>query len=144
MSPSLPTPHKIEDVVFKEEGSLDFVNPVVKCNLSLDEINDINGYNYMYFPQLKSYYWITIHTEGMILVIEGERDPFNTFWDSIKKSVQYVTRNEHKINRMIPDNRLVIHSDNKYDLVHFGNDVFDKHCTHVILETVGTGSKGSD
>jgi hypothetical protein len=145
IAPKLPAPRKISDCTFKEDGALNITNPTVICDVSgVDDINDFNGYNYMYIPQLKSYYWITWYTEGGLIVIEGERDPFKTFWDSIKKSSQYVTRQEHRQNGMIVDNRLVMHSDNIYDAIPFGDPVFDKHCVNVILETIGTGAKGSD
>ena len=150
-SPDLGSHITINNVVFREEATLDIVNPVVKVllndpeNVDINVINDFNGYNYMYIQQLKSYYWIEWHAEGGILVIKGRRDPLKTFWTDIKNSTQYVTRQQYKQNQMIVDNRLPMHSDNVYDtFVLDDNPAFDKHCTHLILETVGNGNKGVD
>lgn len=143
--PDLGSHKVIDNCVFKEAGSLDVVHPVVKfTGENIDLISDMNGYNYMYIPQLRSWYWMNWHSENGVVVLEGERDALFTFWDDIKTSVQYITRQQSKQNYRLPDNRLAIQSDNNYEAYDFGSPVFDKHCTHIILETIGTGTKGSD
>lgn len=135
---------EIENVVFKEEGSLDVVHPILKANISsVDDITKINGYNYMYIPQLRSWYWLTWHTEGMLIVFEGERDPLKTFWNDIKDSTQYITRAENIRNYYIVDNQLPIHSNHDYVMKKFGDPVYDKNCMGVILETIGKGGTPS-
>lgn len=145
--PDLGSHKVIDNCVFKERGSLDVVNPIVKFSgEGIDLISDMNGVNYMYIPQLRSYYWVKWYAENGIIVLEGERDPLYTFWGDIAKSTQYVIRQKNKQNRRLPDNRLALQVDNRYITLKLDNSipVFDKHCTHLILETTGTGSKGSD
>lgn len=138
--PDLGTHKVIDNCVFKEAGSLDVVHPVVKfTGESIDLISDMNGYNYMYIPQLRSWYWMNWHSENGVVVLEGERDALYTFWGDIKETTQYVTRAEHSINRYIVDNNLPIHSDHNYYMKKIGNPVYLKNCNNVILETVGKG-----
>lgn len=130
----------IDNVVFKEDGALDVVNPRVVCDISgFDEINKMNGYNFMYIPQLRSYYWMKFHTEGGLIVFEGERDPMYTFWGDIKGSTQYISRSQTMRNKYIVDNSLPIHSQHNYLIKNIGSPVYDKSCNAVILETVGKG-----
>ena len=134
---------EINGVTFKEDAALDVVHPKVVLNLLdqnwFEEVNDLNGYNYMYIPQLRSWYWLTWYTECGLVVFEGERDPLKTFWDDIKKTEQYITRAQRNKNLYIVDNNLPIHSDHNYKIKTFGQEVYKKDCNCVILETVGKG-----
>jgi hypothetical protein len=100
---------------------------------------DIYGYNFMYIPQLRSYYWLKWHTEGGMIVFEGERDPMYTFWGDVKGSTQYISRSQTMRNKYIVDNSLPIHSQHNYLIKNIGSPVYDKSCNAVILETVGKG-----
>lgn len=129
------------NVVFKDAGSLDVINPTVVYQDPENEINagDLNGYNYMYIPQLRSWYWMKWHTEGGLIVFKGERDPFKTFINDIRNSKQYITRAQRLRNYLVVDNQLPIHSDHNYKAYMFGDPVYKKNCNNVILETVGKG-----
>lgn len=129
----------IENVRFIEEDMLNVINPTVLIKLS-NEVSDLSHYNYMKIPKFDRYYYITnMSTEGGLVKIETRVDALKSFESDIKASQQYVTRSQSKQNKYLVDNMLPIHSDHKYIIEPFTEDVFNKECHFVVLETVGKG-----
>lgn len=130
----------IENVVFKQHGSLDVLTPTVILNGFNDMTQDVelNGYNMLYIPKLKRYYFIDkMYYNNGLLHINCSCDSLYTFRSSIKHSTQYVVRQQNNANKYIVDNKLPIHSDNSYVAKAFGQEIIDKRCIHAILETCG-------
>lgn len=130
----------IENVVFKQHGSLDVLTPTVILNgfNNISEDAELNGYNMLYIPKLKRYYFIDkMYYNNGLLHINCSCDSLYTFRASIKNSTQYIGRQQTKANKYLVDNSLPIHSDNKYLVRAFGKQVIDKYCSHAILETAG-------
>jgi hypothetical protein len=128
----------IENVRFKEDNFLDIKHPRLLVN-QWQDVENANGYNYLYIPKFNSYYYIdSISWTGSLADIQTlKRDVLMTFKEDILASVQYVTRQENRTNKYIVDNMLPIHSDHYYKVEQFGDDVGDITCNHVILETAG-------
>ena len=130
-------------VRFKEENSLDVVNPVLLMNIS-DEIENYSKYNYFYIPKFTRYYYIDkMSARGTLVEIVGKCDVLMSFKSDISNSYQYLSRSEKYRNRYLVDNLLPIHSDDRYHIEPFGDPVSDSTCNHVILETIGKGGTPS-
>lgn len=130
----------IENVVFKQHGSLDVLTPTVILNGFNDMSEDVelNGYNMLYIPKLKRYYFIDkMYYNNGLLHINCSCDSLYTFRASIKNSTQYIVRQQNNANKYIVDNKLPIHSDNSYVVRAFGQEIINKRCAYAILETCG-------
>ena len=129
----------IENVRFKNEGTLDVLNPIIIIQLS-DEISDYIKYNYVEIPKFTRYYWITsITTSGGLVEISCKVDPLMSFKNDIIGSLQYVSRSENVNNRYLVDNLLPISSKHLFTIQPFGDSVYDENCTYLLLETAGKG-----
>lgn len=129
----------IENVRFKNEGTLDVLNPIIIIQLS-DEISDYIKYNYVEIPKFTRFYWITsITTSGGLVEISCKADPIMSFKNDIIGSLQYVSRSENVNNRYLVDNLLPISSKHLFTIQPFGDPVYDEHCTYLLLETAGKG-----
>lgn len=136
----------IENVVFDRRATLDVLNPTVILNgfNDISESVQINGYNMLYIPKLKRYYFIDkIYYNNGLLHITCTCDSLYTFKQSIYNSTQYIGRQQTKANKYLVDSSLPIHSDNKYLVRAFGKAVIDKYCSHAILETAGYPQGGN-
>lgn len=129
----------VENVRFKEDNSLSVSQPTLLLNLWHD-VDQSDGYNYVYIPKFNSYYYITsMSWQGSLCEMQCKRDVLMSFRTDILNSTQYVSRQEIKKNRYLVDNMLPIHSDHTYYVEPFGREVEDTHCNCVILETIGPG-----
>jgi len=135
--------HKVEitDVRFIENGSLDILNPSILINYSAD-IGDISVFNYLRIPKFNRYYFIeSISTEGGLIRIDARCDVLMSHKTDILNSTQYILRSETLRSPYLVDNEIPIRSDKKLHQVVFGNNVDDKQCPYIILETTGKGGK---
>lgn len=132
----------VENVRFKDNDSLNVINPTVILNMGT-EISDCIKYNYMYIPKTTRFYYITnISTEGGLILIETKTDPLMSFSDDINSSKQYILRQENKYkNPYLMDTLLPITSEHNYLMTPFGDNVDDRSCGRVILETAGKGGR---
>ena len=129
----------IENVRFLDDDALSITTPTILLKLNDDVENNI-PYNYVYIPKLHRYYFITeISFRAGLTYISCKCDVLYTFSKDILASEQYVARSQTNQNRYLVDDMLPIHSDKSYDVIPFTDEVFDKNCSHVILETTGTG-----
>lgn len=129
----------IENVRFKDNDSLNVLNPTLILNID-DDISRCVKFNYLYIPKTTRFYYITnISTEGALIYIETRVDVLNSFANDILSSEQYISRSENKQNKMIVDNLLPIHSDHLFNIEPFGDAVYDENCIYCILETAGKG-----
>lgn len=139
VSKVLSNKKEFEGVRFIENDTLDILNPSVLINLST-EISDVVKYNYMYIPKMNRYYFIDkISTEGGLIRIDGRCDVLMSHSGDILNSTQYVLRSETLRSPYLADSQIPIRSDKQYHQVVFGNNVDDKTCPYVILETTGKG-----
>lgn len=140
VSKTLEHEQQFTNVIFKDKGSLSVVAPEVVIKLSGD-VSRMSEYNYMKIPKFGSFYYIEdIRADNNLVTITGKRDPLMTFKKDILASTQYVLRNENKNNNpYIADNEIPVKSQHNYYYKPFGDDVDDRHCINVILETSGKG-----
>lgn len=132
----------IENVRFKDDDSLNVLNPTLVLNLTT-EISDSFKYNYVYIPKTTRFYYITnVSTEGGLTIIETKVDVLYSFMNDILNSKQYILRQENKYkNPYLMDNLLPITSQHNYVMLPFGDNVDDRSCGRVILETAGKGGR---
>lgn len=131
--------YSISDVRFTEKGALDLRNTEILVNM-FDDISEYHKYNYFYIPKNQRFYFVTgIYAEGALVRITGVSDPLSSFSSDILASDQYVSRSESKINALLVDDLLPIHSDHLTNIFPFGDPVYDEECGYCILETAGKG-----
>ena len=135
----------ITGVRFKDDETLNVVNPTIIINISALENTEndasfLADFNYVRIPKLSRYYYITnMSTIGGLIIVECKSDPLMSFKSDIYGSNQYISRSQKWRNDYIVDNLLPIHSDNRYLIKPFTDPVSDPSCNHVILETIGKG-----
>ena len=78
-------------------------------------------------------------TSGSHIIISGVSDPLTSFKNDVKRSTQFVIRQQNKLTKFLPDTQLPVRNDHKYIVQTFGANVYDPDCTHVILITAGKG-----
>lgn len=132
---------RLEGVVFKDNNSLDVLNPTVVFNTN-NNLVDMSKYNYMRIPIFTRYYFIEkVSTRGALIEVTGKSDPLTSFKNDIKNSTQIIARTSNKniANMYLTDNEFPVEVQNDYHIKNFGNAVSDSNCIHVILETAGKG-----
>lgn len=138
----------ISNVIFKKDATLDVLQPTLQFIIPKDTFGDAPDYslecseyaqfNYFWFPRFQRYYFIEkMSFNGAICEIVGRCDVLMSWKDSLIGTQQYVSRSQKYRNKDIVDNMLPIHSDYSYEVYTFGEPVFDKQCSSVILETIG-------
>lgn len=140
LNKTLTNEKEIDNVVFLKKKYFDVLNPTLILNgfNNMDSFLTLNGYNMLYIPKLKRYYFLDkMFYENEYLHINCSCDSLYTFRQSIKNSTQYIGRQQTKSNKYLVDSSLPIHSDNKYLVRAFGVPVIDKYCNRAILETAG-------
>ena len=129
----------IEGVNFIQDEALDIERPKIVLNRNVEIAKNVH-FTYCRIPKLGRYYFITkITTVGGLMVYELEVDPLQSFRSDILNSTQYIIRSEKFHNVLITDPLLPFHSDHNILIKEFDENVFDKECVHVILETIGQG-----
>lgn len=129
----------IDNAIFKDDDTLNVLNPTVVLNLNSEISNNLH-FNYVYIPKTTRFYYITnISMRGGLAYIDTKVDVLNSFSDDILKSSQYIARSESVINGKIVDSMLPIHSDHLFYIEPFGDSVYDESCNYCILETAGKG-----
>lgn len=132
----------IEDVRFKDADSLNVLNPTLLLNINSD-ISECIKFNYVYIPKTTRFYYITnISTVGGLIAIDCKVDVLMSWSDDILKSKQFILRNENLYkNKYLMDSELPITSQHNYICTPFGDNVDDRTCVRVILETAGNGGR---
>lgn len=129
----------IENVIFKDDNSLDILNPTIVIRLTT-EITDYTKYNYCRIGKFARYYYISsISTKGGLVELRCKVDPLMSFSGDIIGSLQYVSRSENLENRYLVDSLLPISSKHLFTIQPFGLKAYDENCINVILETAGKG-----
>ena len=132
---TLSSEKEMNGVFLKNDTSI--INPVFL--LSGFDVSQFTDFNYLYVPSFHRYYFINnfVAKTGKIVEISAHVDVLMSYKSDILNYDAYVDRQENKNNRYLVDNQLPIHSDNVYHVKVFGENVFDKDCQYVILETIG-------
>ena len=139
---SLSKEEKFTNVIFRESGSLSDTEPEIVINLGSRDVSDVSEFNYARIPKFGSYYYIeSKYCENNRVRMKLKRDPISTFAKDIYNSKQYVLRNANKYdNPYLIDLELPIKNKANFHWQPFGQDVYDKTCTSIILETAGRGA----
>ena len=131
---------EVSGVIFKDKNNLDILHPVIVLNLG-DSMTDLVNFNYVYIAGLHRYYYVDdIATVAGLVEVTCRVDVLMSHKKDIKNSTQYVLRQQSRYeNPYLMDNLLPITSQHNYISQPFGNAVFDKGCSHVIMATTGKG-----
>lgn len=90
-------------------GDVSISSPILRLDGDIDNISTVN---YMYIPKFKRYYFIediTLSTGGIVL-ISGKCDVLMSFKNDILPIKCTITRQEHKTNDLLIDNRLLLNN----------------------------------
>lgn len=135
----LKNAHTFSEVIFTEESALDVRRPSILVKLTTDA-GSMSQYNYAYLEVFNRYYYIDkISGENGLVRIDLISDSLMSFKSDIKKSKQYVIRNQKHRSPYLVDNKIPIRSNKTYIQTPFGVPVDVKNCPYVILETTGKG-----
>lgn len=129
VSKKLTCEKEYDNCVIKHPFS--YETPVVEIS-GIVNLSDISEYNYMYIPQLKRYFFITSRqtSEGHIKSITGEVDVLYSLKDQLLNTSQIISRNEHKKNLYLPDDKFCFITPKQVTVKTFGinmiipNDTF--------------------
>lgn len=130
------------NVVFYDESSLAVDSPSVILQ-DIESPDVVSGYNYMYIPQLKRYYFITDirYLRGKRVLINGRVDVLKTYATDIKNSTQLVTRQQNKKNMLLNDSEYPIKKKTAIVVENFGESFTENG--NFVLTTVGGGTSGN-
>jgi len=145
---SLGSSSKKYNAKFFEKNALSVTNPSILLNMGT-EVANIVKYNYLKIVDFnRFYYFDVVSTEGGLVRLDCKVDPLMSFKDDIidnstNAPSQYIMRSQNINNKLIVDNMLPMYSSHTFDIKNFGEPVFTRDCSHVILETVGKGGTPS-
>lgn len=130
----------VAGVIFKDKNNLDILRPVIVLNLG-DSMTHFVDFNYVHIEGLHRYYYVDdIATVAGLVEVTCRVDVLMSHKKDIQNSTQYILRQQSRYeNPYLMDNLLPISAKHNYLAAPFGNNVFKKDCSHIIMATTGKG-----